>query len=189
MENVGMALPQHYTLHTTRHDRRHRHDTTRQDKTRQDKTRQDKTRQDKTRTRQDRTRQDKTRQDKTRQDNRIEYKQSMFDCAHDVGGSGAARRRRDGRLRMHWRHEQLSLRMLLASVGHKLPAVPGVSRRSDCTSSSGRVRCSCSNGRTHYSISCRTRSTCTRRSSACRDPRRDRHARTSEHRIRDARTC
>ena len=31
---------------------------------------------------------------------------------------GTARRRRDRRLRMHWRHEQLSLRMLLASVGH-----------------------------------------------------------------------
>ena len=44
--------------------------------------------------------------------------QSMFDCAHDVGGSGAARRRRDRRIRMHWRHEQLSLRMLLASMGH-----------------------------------------------------------------------
>ena len=43
----------------------------------------------------------------------------MFDCAHgDGGGSGAARRRRDRRLRMHWRHEQLSLRMLRASVGH-----------------------------------------------------------------------
>ena len=43
----------------------------------------------------------------------------MFECAHgDVGGSGAARRRRDRRLRMHWRHEQLSLRMLRASVGH-----------------------------------------------------------------------
>ena len=34
------------------------------------------------------------------------------------GGSGAARRRRERRLRAHWRHEQLSLRMLLASVGH-----------------------------------------------------------------------
>ena len=42
----------------------------------------------------------------------------MFDCAHVVGGSGAARRRRDRRLRMHWRHEQLSLRMLRASMGH-----------------------------------------------------------------------
>ena len=42
----------------------------------------------------------------------------MSDCARDVGGSGAARRRRDRRLRMHWRHEQLSLRMLPASVGH-----------------------------------------------------------------------
>ena len=43
----------------------------------------------------------------------------MFECAHgDVGGSGAARRRRDRRLRLHWRHEQLSLRMLRASMGH-----------------------------------------------------------------------
>ena len=44
----------------------------------------------------------------------------MFECAHgDVGGSGAARRRRDRRLRMHWRHEQVSLRMLRASMGHR----------------------------------------------------------------------
>ena len=43
----------------------------------------------------------------------------MFECAHgDVGGSGAARRRRDRRLRMHWRHEQLSFRMLRSSMGH-----------------------------------------------------------------------
>ena len=42
----------------------------------------------------------------------------MFDFAHDVGGSGAARRRRDRRLRMHWRHEQLSLCLLRASMGH-----------------------------------------------------------------------
>ena len=42
----------------------------------------------------------------------------MFDCAHDVGGCGAARRRRDRRLRMHSRHEQLSLRVLLASMRH-----------------------------------------------------------------------
>ena len=43
----------------------------------------------------------------------------MFECAHgDVGGSGAARRRRDRRLRLHWRHEQLSLRMLRSSMGH-----------------------------------------------------------------------
>ena len=42
----------------------------------------------------------------------------MFDCAHDVGRSGAARSRRQRRLRMHWRHEQLSLRMLRASMGH-----------------------------------------------------------------------
>ena len=34
-------------------------------------------------------------------------------------GSGSARRRRDRRLRMHWRHERLSLRMLLVSVGHQ----------------------------------------------------------------------
>ena len=42
----------------------------------------------------------------------------MFDCAHDVVGSGSARRRRDRRLRMHSRHEQLSLRMLYVSVRH-----------------------------------------------------------------------
>ena len=43
----------------------------------------------------------------------------MFECAHgDVGGSGAARRRRDRRLRLHWRHEQLSFRMLRSSMGH-----------------------------------------------------------------------
>ena len=34
------------------------------------------------------------------------------------GGTGAARRRRERRLRAHWRHEQLSLCMLLAAVGH-----------------------------------------------------------------------
>ena len=32
------------------------------------------------------------------------------------GGTGSARRRRERRLRMHWRHEQLSLRMALASA-------------------------------------------------------------------------
>ena len=42
----------------------------------------------------------------------------MFDCAQDVGGSGAARRRRDRLTSLHWRHEQLSLRMLRASMGH-----------------------------------------------------------------------
>ena len=43
----------------------------------------------------------------------------MFECAHgDLGGSGAARRRRDRRLRLHWRHEQLPLRVLRASMGH-----------------------------------------------------------------------
>ena len=42
----------------------------------------------------------------------------MSDRAHDVGGSGAAHRRGDRRCHMHWSHEQLSLRMLLASVGH-----------------------------------------------------------------------
>ena len=44
--------------------------------------------------------------------------QARHDCAHDVVGSGSARRRRDRRLRMHFRHEQLSLRMLRASMGH-----------------------------------------------------------------------
>ena len=33
-------------------------------------------------------------------------------------GSGAAKRRGDRRLRMHWRHEQLTLQMPLASVLH-----------------------------------------------------------------------
>ena len=42
----------------------------------------------------------------------------MFNCAHDVGGSGAARKRRERRLRMYWRHEQLSLRVLRASMEH-----------------------------------------------------------------------
>ena len=42
----------------------------------------------------------------------------MFDCAHDVVGRGSARRRRERRLRMHFRHEQLSHRMLYASVRH-----------------------------------------------------------------------
>ena len=41
-------------------------------------------------------------------------------------GSGAARRRRERRLRTHWRHEQLTMRMLLASLEHhsaqKMPA-------------------------------------------------------------------
>ena len=41
-------------------------------------------------------------------------------------GSGAARRRRERRLRTHWRREQLTKRMLLASLAHhsaqKMPA-------------------------------------------------------------------
>ena len=32
--------------------------------------------------------------------------------------TGAAKRRRELRLRMHWRHEQLTLRMVLATVEH-----------------------------------------------------------------------
>ena len=32
--------------------------------------------------------------------------------------AGVARRRRERRLRMHWRHEQLSLRMALAAATH-----------------------------------------------------------------------
>ena len=37
---------------------------------------------------------------------------------HDDHGAGAAKRRRDRRLRMHWRHEQLTLRMALAAALH-----------------------------------------------------------------------
>ena len=44
--------------------------------------------------------------------------QLMFDCAHDVVGSGSERRRQDRRLRMHFRHAQFSLRMLYASLRH-----------------------------------------------------------------------
>ena len=36
----------------------------------------------------------------------------------DGATAGAARRRRERRLRMHWRHEQLSLQMLLATFQH-----------------------------------------------------------------------
>ena len=40
-------------------------------------------------------------------------------CAvHGDHGGGAAKRRRDRRLRMHWRHEQLSLQMALAAALH-----------------------------------------------------------------------
>ena len=35
-----------------------------------------------------------------------------------MGGSGSARRRRERRLRQQWRHEQLTLRMLLATFQH-----------------------------------------------------------------------
>ena len=37
---------------------------------------------------------------------------------HGDHGSGAAKRRRERRLRMHWHHEQLTLRMVLATVEH-----------------------------------------------------------------------
>ena len=37
---------------------------------------------------------------------------------HGDHGSGAAKRRRDRRLRMHWRHEQLTLQMALAAALH-----------------------------------------------------------------------
>ena len=37
---------------------------------------------------------------------------------HGDHEGGAAKRRRDGRLRMHWRHEQLTLRMALAAALH-----------------------------------------------------------------------
>ena len=37
---------------------------------------------------------------------------------HGDHGSGAAKRRRDRLLRMHWRHEQLTLQMVLAAVQH-----------------------------------------------------------------------
>ena len=41
---------------------------------------------------------------------------------HGDHHSGAAKRRRDRRLRMHWRHEQHTLQMVLATVEHqKLP--------------------------------------------------------------------
>ena len=40
-----------------------------------------------------------------------------FDCGTG-GGTGSARRRRERRLRMHWRHEQLSLRMALVTASH-----------------------------------------------------------------------
>ena len=42
---------------------------------------------------------------------------------HDHG-SGAAKRRRERRLRMHWRHEQLTLRMVLATVEHHSHGAP-----------------------------------------------------------------
>ena len=38
--------------------------------------------------------------------------------SHVGATAGAARRRRERRLRMHWRHEQLSLQMLLATFQH-----------------------------------------------------------------------
>ena len=38
--------------------------------------------------------------------------------------TGAAKRRRERRLRMHWRHEQLTLRMVLATVEHHSHVAP-----------------------------------------------------------------
>ena len=40
------------------------------------------------------------------------------DSAATRGGTGSARRRRERRLRQHWRHEQLTLQMLLATYQH-----------------------------------------------------------------------
>ena len=40
------------------------------------------------------------------------------DSAAVRGGTGSARRRRERRLRQHWRHEQLTLQMLLATYQH-----------------------------------------------------------------------
>ena len=40
------------------------------------------------------------------------------DSAAGRGGTGSARRRRERRLRQHWRHEQLTLQMLLATYQH-----------------------------------------------------------------------
>ena len=40
------------------------------------------------------------------------------DSAAGRGGTGSARRRRERRLRQHWRHEQLTLQMLLATFQH-----------------------------------------------------------------------
>ena len=43
---------------------------------------------------------------------------------HGDHGSGAAKRRRERRLRMHWRNEQLTLRMVLATVEHHSYGAP-----------------------------------------------------------------
>ena len=40
------------------------------------------------------------------------------DSAAVRGGTGSARPRRERRLRQHWRHEQLTLQMLLATYQH-----------------------------------------------------------------------
>ena len=42
----------------------------------------------------------------------------------DRNSGGAAKRRRDRRLRMHWRHEQLTLQMVLATVEHHSHGAP-----------------------------------------------------------------
>ena len=47
------------------------------------------------------------------------WHQRLLEVDADVGGgTGSARRRRGRRLRMHWRHAQLSLRMALAAATH-----------------------------------------------------------------------
>ena len=60
---------------------------------------------------------------------------------HGDHGSGAAKRRRDRRLRMHWRHEQLALQMALAAALHHSRDVRPVtnnSLRSQRTARAGR---------------------------------------------------
>ena len=42
----------------------------------------------------------------------------------DRNSGGAPKRRRDRRLRMHWRHEQLTLQMVLATVQHHSYGAP-----------------------------------------------------------------
>ena len=49
----------------------------------------------------------------------VEPMRATMDVERDEGGgTGSARRRRERRLRMHWRHEQLSPRMALVTASH-----------------------------------------------------------------------